>query len=56
MNTTEWNNPDTLELLHKVESALMYRLDSKDQEYLIEYLNDDPMCVDTQYLIEVMGF
>ncbi len=46
---------ETLEILHDVESYLGRDLTTQEDHDLIEYLNDDPMDTEPQYLTELFN-
>ena len=46
---------DTLELLHNLEGYIGYDLSRSEGDDVLDYLNDDPMDTDPQYLKELFA-
>jgi hypothetical protein len=46
---------DNLSILHSLESFLGFDLTIKQCDSVLEYLDDDPMCADANYLAELFA-
>ena len=44
---------EILDTLHQIESRIGYDLDIDTSDRVIDYLRDDPVCTDIEYLIEL---